>query len=703
MVIDKRVIRDIEKTNKKISEMLSEIGDIQEDQLSLILAEISRLKNKKKKEVKKPFSFEVEKKLFLEFNSFSKTLSKKQVFKFDKVKTTPFPKFLQKQSLEDFSRKSTEDVEYEKVQMLRSISKKLDFEFKVKKEEPKKEESKGGLNLLELFGAGGIGATALKYGKKYGGKILRVGMTLKSLYDLFGTVKDGYAEYNKYKSAGNDIKANDVLFRTLIGGSGNIMNAASGVLPGPYAVLFGLVGSFLEYTAEHHEEIISDKNNEIMQRERRVIELEDMISKGNKNNILQLRPSSDFTSWEYKNYNSDDWEPLIDEKTKKPLSMIQGQNRVIQDPVGKDGIQTYKLRTDSNGIVELVVKDGVAKIKIGDNYSSIDTREKGGNVNSGKKYLVGEKGQEMFVSRDRDYQRKKYDKELKKVVDSFELKKEVKIFNFDLTSFFTKTKIEKMEITDPYEFLPKPASTSAEFVPKKWTKEDLESVKRREIPKSWISRQLREKGKMILDFSNVPKDSNERLKLFVKQLLTEEAGLVDSKIDMGGRTNMGVAQITYDTYRDKMKLQRQDVAKITKEEAYDVYDKLFYKKNQLDKIEDPRLAYLWFVSYLGSAGGAPSWRKKGIKSLEEFLEIRKQYFFDIAEKKPMQREHLEGWFGRDLRLQEMFKTYKPEANNLTSQPISVNVVKKENKEFVDEDFLLNTLNPKLVEAVNERD
>ena len=172
MVIDKRVIRDIEKTNKKISEMLSEIGDIQEDQLSLILAEISRLKNKKKKEVKKPFSFEVEKKLFLEFNSFSKTLSKKQVFKFDKVKTTPFPKFLQKQSLEDFSRKSTEDVEYEKVQMLRSISKKLDFEFKVKKEEPKKEESKGGLNLLELFGAGGIGATALKYGKKYGGNIV---------------------------------------------------------------------------------------------------------------------------------------------------------------------------------------------------------------------------------------------------------------------------------------------------------------------------------------------------------------------------------------------------------------------------------------------------------------------------------------------------------------------------------------------------
>ena len=59
MVIDKRVIRDIEKTNKKISEMLSEIGDIQEEQLSLILAEISRLKNKKKKEVKKPFSSEV--------------------------------------------------------------------------------------------------------------------------------------------------------------------------------------------------------------------------------------------------------------------------------------------------------------------------------------------------------------------------------------------------------------------------------------------------------------------------------------------------------------------------------------------------------------------------------------------------------------------------------------------------------------------
>lgn len=705
MIIDKRIIREIEKTNSKISEMLSNIGDIQEEQLSLILKEIERLKLSKKKDVKKKmYSFEVEKKLLDGFNSFSKTVSKKQTFKFDfkSIKTNPFPK-IQRQSEEDFSRKNSDDVEYEKVQMLRSISKKLDFKFEVKKEIPKKEDKGSGMNLLELFGAGGLGATALKYGKKYGGKVLRVGMTLKSLYDLFGTIKDGYNEYDKYKTAGNDIKANDVLFRTLIGGSGNLMNAASGILPGPYAVLFGLVGTFLEYTAEHHEEIINDKTNEIMQRERKVIELEDMISKGDKNNILQLRPSGDYTFWEYKNYKSDDWEPLIDQKTRKPLSMIRGQDRIVPNNVGNNGIQTYKLRTDSNGIVDLVVKDGVAQIKIGDSYSSISTREKGGNVNKGKTYLVGEKGKEAFVSSDRDYRRKKYDKDLKKVIDSFELKKAVKLFDINFDSFFSRQEQPKKEfaITDPFEFLPKPVEGNVGDIPKGWTADDLDSVNRREVPKRWVEYHLRDKAKMNLDFSKIPKDSKERLKLFFSQLMSEEGGFVDSKIDMGGRTNMGVAQITYDTYRDTIKQQRQDVAKITKEEALDVYDKLFYKKNQIDKIEDPRLAYAWFVSFVGNSGGAPSWKKRGIATLEELMETRKNYLFKIAEKKPEQKAHLKGWLGRDIRMMEMFKTYKPE-NTLSSSSISVNVVKKQTSDSLDQDFYLNTLAPQIIEVVNQR-
>lgn len=707
MIIDKRIIREIEKTNSKISEMLSDIGDIQEEQLSLILKEIERLKISKKKDVKKKmYSFEVEKKLLDGFNSFSKTVSKKQSFKFDfkSIKTNPFPK-IQRQSEEDFSRKGLDDVEYEKVRMLRSISKKLDFKFEVKKEAPKKEEKGSGFNLLELFGAGGIGATALKYGKKYAGKTLRVGITLKSLYDLFGTIKDGYSEYDKYKTAGNDIKANDVLFRTLIGGSGNLMNAASGILPGPYALLFGAVGTFLEYTAEHHEEIINDKTNEIMQRERKIIELEDMVSKGNKNNILQLRPSGDYTFWEYKNYASDDWEPLIDQKTRKPLSMVRGQDRIIPNNVGNGGIQTYKLRTDSNGIVDLVVKDGVAQIKIGDSYSSITTREKGGNVNKGKTYLVGEKGKEAFVSSDRDYRRKKYDKDLKKVIDSFELKKAVKLFDIDFSSFFSRPSENKKKdfvVTDPFDVLPKPIEKKSEPLPKGWVAEDVEPVSKREIPKRWVDYHLREKKKMNLDFSKIPKDSKERLKMFFDQLHSEEAGYVNAKHDKGGATNMGVAQVTYDTYRDSIKQQRQDVAKITKDEALAVYDKLFYKKNQIDKIEDPRLAYAWFVSFVGNVKGAPKWKKQGITTLEGLMEARKNYLFEITENDSTQKGWLKGWLGREIRMQEMFKTYKSE-NTLSSSPVSVNVVKKDSSNSLTPDFYLNTLAPLLSEEVNKRD
>jgi lysozyme family protein len=56
-----------------------------------------------------------------------------------------------------------------------------------------------------------------------------------------------------------------------------------------------------------------------------------------------------------------------------------------------------------------------------------------------------------------------------------------------------------------------------------------------------------------------------------------EGGFVHHPRDLGGATNYGITQRTYDEYRDEKKLPRQSVAQLTKEEAKEIYESRYWK------------------------------------------------------------------------------------------------------------------------------
>lgn len=703
MNIDKRIIAELEKKNKKIASIFSKINDVQEEELSIILEEIRKLKSEKKKVVKKTESvFSVEKKLLNSFQSFEKLVTKKETFDFKKqtfssiIPNNFFSQFTQKQSKQDYSRKNEVNLEQEKLDWMKRISKKLDFEWKAKAPEIKKEkpEEKSDWisNILSMVSGGAALSSMTKYGKKLM-PVAKVAMTLKSLYDLFGTIKSGVNEYKSFKSAGNDIRANDALFKTAIGGAGNLMNAAAGVLPTPYAVLFMAVGEFLEYTAREHDSIALDKNNEIMVRERKVLEIQDILDKGEKTQILQLRPNGDGTSWEFKNYATDSWEPLIDQNTNKPLSLLRGQSKVQADPIGtKDGIQTYKLQTQSNGLVDLVFHNGVPQIKIGGDYKPISTRQSGGPVKKNQEYLVGEQGPEgIQYDNVKTSQAKNLTKSISNMISDLSVEKMIRKLNI------------RSEI--PFYFFKPTGYTVYSHGPDKVVSDKVVSDEY-VISESVIKKALMQKDKMTLDFSSIPRDDKTRSSLFVKQLMTEEGGYTNNKDDKGGKTNFGVTQVALNEYFRTAKTPSpnmpKDIKGITKEQAEEIYYNNFYIARGINKIDDPKLAYAWFVSWVGSFGGASKWSKdKNIQTLDQLMDARKKHFFNIVKKDSTQQKWLDGWLGRDIRMLEMFKTDKPKDITIKTDTSKVSSVKVIKNDDVDENFMINTLVPLMANLVNK--
>lgn len=72
-----------------------------------------------------------------------------------------------------------------------------------------------------------------------------------------------------------------------------------------------------------------------------------------------------------------------------------------------------------------------------------------------------------------------------------------------------------------------------------------------------------------------------------------EGGVSDDKDDLGGLTNMGVTQDTYNDYRNRLGKPTQPVTKITKAEVSDLYYKLFWLPSGCDTMPD-KIAKLVF-------------------------------------------------------------------------------------------------------------
>lgn len=134
---------------------------------------------------------------------------------------------------------------------------------------------------------------------------------------------------------------------------------------------------------------------------------------------------------------------------------------------------------------------------------------------------------------------------------------------------------------------------------------------------------------------------------FLKYLYPREGGYSYRKEDLGGKTNLGVTQSTFDWYNKKNNIPIKDVKNITKEEATKIYYDYFWKETGASDIKDKKLALMYFDAAINHG---PYYAKKYYKesngNFDEFMELRKKHYKRMAEKIPNQNKNYNGWINR---------------------------------------------------------
>lgn len=149
----------------------------------------------------------------------------------------------------------------------------------------------------------------------------------------------------------------------------------------------------------------------------------------------------------------------------------------------------------------------------------------------------------------------------------------------------------------------------------------------------------------------------------LKKVLKWEGGFVDDPDDLGGRTNKGVTQRTYNIYYSG------DVKDITDEQVEAIYRAGFWKKIGGDDIKDQSVAELLF-DYAVNSGVKTAVIKiqklvevnddgvmgkitlgainaKDPKTLfNELWDVRAAYYKAIVAKRPTNQKFLKGWMNR---------------------------------------------------------
>ena len=147
--------------------------------------------------------------------------------------------------------------------------------------------------------------------------------------------------------------------------------------------------------------------------------------------------------------------------------------------------------------------------------------------------------------------------------------------------------------------------------------------------------------------------------LFNKALgfvLKWEGGFVDNPDDLGGRTNKGITQSTYNAYLRNKGLANKDVKLISDNEVKDIYYNNYWLKTGCDRMTD-KFAVACFdtsvnmgVSRVDEFLKAAEW-----VSIDKFLLARAKKYNEFA-KVASQRQFPHGWLNRLFDLQKFLET-----------------------------------------------
>lgn len=144
----------------------------------------------------------------------------------------------------------------------------------------------------------------------------------------------------------------------------------------------------------------------------------------------------------------------------------------------------------------------------------------------------------------------------------------------------------------------------------------------------------------------------ELFQLALQFVLKWEGGYVNNPNDLGGATNKGITQKTYNSWRKTKGLSNIDIRNITDKEVQEIYYQNYWLKAGCEKMT-PKFAILCFDTAVNMGVNRVSEFLKAAEYRypEKFLLARAEKYNEFA-RVQSQRGFLHGWLNRVFDLQE---------------------------------------------------
>lgn len=157
--------------------------------------------------------------------------------------------------------------------------------------------------------------------------------------------------------------------------------------------------------------------------------------------------------------------------------------------------------------------------------------------------------------------------------------------------------------------------------------------------------------------------------------LNWEGGFVNNPADLGGATNHGITQATYNMFRSYHKLLYQSVELISMVEVQEIYQQMYWAPSY-GYLFTTGLSLALFDTYvqfspssfqkfviraMGSPTGSVYWNLKTCNQEQTALnlcDIRLAYRDQRVKQDPTQAQFLEGWKRRDNSLKQTITNWK---------------------------------------------
>lgn len=171
--------------------------------------------------------------------------------------------------------------------------------------------------------------------------------------------------------------------------------------------------------------------------------------------------------------------------------------------------------------------------------------------------------------------------------------------------------------------------------------------------------------------------ASDALATALELTLIFEGGFVDDPKDLGGATNKGITQRTYNSFRIKKRLATKSVKFITHAEVHDIYFNMYWKPCKAESMKLPLAVVQFDTAVLFGVGGAIKFLQEALgvtadgifgtgtatalrahnnkQTANEMIDKRIAFHKKRVAENPSQKRFLNGWLSRAKQLRDFIE------------------------------------------------